>query len=84
MRLDDHDVTLGVAAHPLGFAFVSLRHLPETGKHAIARKLLHTRSHIDYEQIVIRVQGDGTRLIKLAWSRAPTANDLDVTEHLAV
>ena len=70
VRLDHHDIALRITAHPFGFALVRLWHLPRADERSIGRKFLHPPGHIDDEQIIVFVQGDRARFVKLARRRA--------------
>src|SRR5262245_38734469 len=84
MRLQHHDVALGVAAHALGFALVRLWHRPGKAKPSLVGKFLHTSGHVHDKKIVLPIECDRPRFIELPKPRPARAKDLNPAEELAV
>ena len=84
MRLNHYNISLLVAAHPFGFAFVGLRHLPGQEEDSVGGKFLNASSHIDDEQVVVRIDRDGAGFVELADADAAPPDDFDVVEDFGV
>src|SRR6185436_11022431 len=84
MRLDDEDIATAIACHALGFAQIGLGHLP--GQKILARRgeFLNAACHIDDIEIVLQIDRERARLIKLTKTSSARANDFDATEKFAL
>src|SRR5688572_7915200 len=70
MRFDHNDVAIAILDHALWFAFVGLRHLPGEEVFPVGRKFLNAAGEIDNVEIVITIDGNGTRLVEFACARS--------------
>src|SRR6185436_19197490 len=84
MRLDDEDIATAIACHALGFAQIGLGHLP--GQKILSRRgeFLNAACHIDDIEIVLQIDRERARLIKLTKTGSARANDVDATEEFAL
>ena len=83
MGLDDDDVAIAVLDHAFGFANVGLGHLPRKEVLAGGRKFLDATGEINDVEVVIAIEGDGSRLIELTCACAARTDDFDRGEKLA-